>query len=59
MLKKWKRLDELTCVKRFGIRHKISHFLGIHYISTCFTAIGDGFNQRIIKGLKEDGSKEA
>lgn len=56
MLQKWKRLDNLTCVKRFGIRHKISHFLGIHYVSECKMVIG-GFHVRsFLKGLKDNES---
>lgn len=35
MIKRWKKLSELECVKEYGFGHKVSHFLGIHALSKC------------------------
>lgn len=35
----WNSLGKLDCVKEFGLRHKIGHFLGLNHVSRCVIAI--------------------
>ena len=50
MIKRWKELDELPCVKRFGIKHKIAHFIGTASVTHCLMAhIGEGIREGFIE----------
>lgn len=40
MIKRWKELDSLHCVKSLGIWHKIAHFLSVAKLSRCFMEFG-------------------
>ena len=51
MLKKWRELDELKCVKRFGRIHKISHLLGTHMRSECMDAIAQVAMEGVVSAL--------
>lgn len=52
MLKKWKSLDDLECVKRYGHNHKMAHMLGTHSYSKCALAIGRWAMEGFVVGLK-------
>lgn len=41
IIKKWRNLSKLDCVKEFGIGHKIAHMLNIHMMSRCMCVIGN------------------
>jgi len=51
MIKRWKELDELPCVKRFGIKHKIAHFIGT---ASVFFCLGAYIDEGIRKGFMEE-----
>ena len=54
MIKRWKELNELPCVKEYGIRHKIAHIIGTASVTHCFMAhIGEGIRE----GFTEEDAK--
>jgi len=59
MMKKWRDLSNLACVKEYGLMHQLAHFLGIYYVSRCFMSFGKFYAEGLAKGIEEDGSKEA
>jgi len=53
MIKRWKELSELPCVKVYGIKHKIAHFIGSDNVFYC---LGAYLDEGIRKGItKEEG----
>ena len=52
MLKKWKALDELECVKRYGLIHKLTHIAGTNSVSWCASAISSWAMEGLIEGFK-------
>ena len=55
MIKRWKELSELPCVKEYGIRHKIAHIIGTASVTHCLMAhIGEGIREGFIEE-KEGG----
>ena len=58
MLKKWKALDDLECVKMHGHNHKMAHMMGTHSYSKCFLAFGQWAIEGFKVGLHSDGKPE-
>ena len=55
MIKRWKELSELPCVKEYGIGHKIAHFIGTASVTHCLMAhIGEGIR---VGFAKEEDAK--
>ena len=55
MSKGWKELNELPCVKEYGIRHKIAHIIGTASVTHCLMAhIGEGIR---VGFAKEEDAK--
>jgi len=54
VIRKWKSLSKLDCVKEFGLGHKIGHFLGIQRHARCMLVVG----KWVSKGIKEGLEKE-
>jgi len=53
MIKRWKELSELPCVKVYGIKHKIAHFIRSDNVFYC---LGAYLDEGIRKGItKEEG----
>ena len=54
MIKRWKELSELPCVKEYGLGHKIAHIIGTANTFHCLTAhIGEGIREGFSE--EEDG----
>ncbi|WP_342538459.1 hypothetical protein MKY15_20660 [Sporosarcina sp. FSL K6-1540] len=58
MLKKWKALDDLECVKMYGHNHKMAHMMGTHSYSKCVLAIGRWAMEGFIVGLEAEVEPE-
>lgn len=41
MINKWKKLSDLKCVKKYGLGHKLGHFLGVNSLSKCYAVFLD------------------
>ena len=53
MIKRWKELNELPCVKEYGIWHKLAHIFGTANSIHCLMArIGEGIREGVT--AKED-----
>lgn len=54
MIKRWKELSELSelpCVKVYGIKHKIAHFIGSDNVFHCLGAY-------LVEGIRKGITKE-
>lgn len=50
MIKRWKELNELPCVKEYGIGHKIAHIIGTASVTHCLMAhIDEGIREGFIE----------
>lgn len=53
-MKKQKKLRDLSCVRYFGLRHKVAHFFGIHSISRCMTGNAHEYVKMIAGELRKE-----
>lgn len=52
MIKRWKALDELECVKEHGHNHKMAHLMGTYSISKCMMSVGKLATKGFLEGLE-------